>query len=557
MIERLVRYYETKEDIPPPYHRVRTASHSVHLDGAPEVRQADRDFVYPNPSRTVNSLPAIGCDQVKYVTGFTGGEAPEGGWKRTKWVQDFRKKLGEAQKAASDALAARLKAIERSLPEIREELIENAGGYKEYVVFFVDGEPLLQPAGDEATDVQAELQQMNTDYLSKELGEVDGEYYVAECSICGERREMAGSNLKNTSTNFETARTRQYGKSHGMHVCTTCAAKSNAALKYLNDSRPDQIVRVGRPTNRAKWYFFSITENAGGLITEALAAQEASEETKRFWRAYLGGQEPQVEGDIQVLCENSSPTAADRSAFWHTQAKEGNRLIEQIGRWLEYQQTDVDTWDLGVQQHLENLASSPEHGEQNRARLYGTADSINDGLARDGMLAAVEGRRLPASHLTPLLTRIIGTSPEVRTSDFPRVIPTILWALPMDENSTAYKLGQLLSVGDYLYYRVDEKGLQMSRRYYTMLSEQPSKVFGPLVSDLKTRLAQLQNRDAGAAVHIDKRVGEILGSVDDVPGRLGTEGQAQFALGYYHDRQRRFDQIQSSKSESDQGDSDE
>jgi hypothetical protein len=543
MIEQLVRYYDTQEDIPPPYHRVRTARHSVHINGGVEVREANRDFVYPNPSRTVNSLPAIGCDQVKYVTGFTGDERPDGGWKTTKWFRDFRQKLEDAQGEASEALAAKLKAVEESLPEIREALIKNAGDYKDYVVFFTNGEPLLQPAGEEATGLQKELQQMNTDYLSKELGEVDGEYYVAECSICGERREMAGSNLKNTSTNFETAETRQYAKSHGMHVCTTCAAKSNAALTHLNDSRPDQIVRVGRPTNRAKWYFFSTTSGGEGLIAEALASQKASEEAKRFWRAYLGGQEPQVEGDIQIICENASPTAADRSAFWHTQVREGNRLVEQIGQWLSYQQTDVDTWDLGVQTHLENLGSSPDQGEQNRARLYGTADSVNDGLARDGMLAAVEGRRLPTSHLRPLLTRIIGTSPEVRQSDFPRVIPTILWALPMDESAIGRKLGALLSVGDHLYYRVDEKDLQMSRRYYTMLSEQPSKVFGPLVSDLKTRLSQLQNRNAGAATHIDKRIGEILDSIEEVPGRLGTDGQAQFALGYYHDRQRRFDEI--------------
>ncbi|WP_251980472.1 type I-C CRISPR-associated protein Cas8c/Csd1 [Salinibacter ruber] len=541
MIEQLVRYYDTQGDIPPPYHRVRTASHSVHIGGGVEVREASRDFVYPNPSRTVNSLPAIGCDQVKYVTGFTGGDPPEDGWESTKWFEDFRAKLKEARGAASEALSKKLKAILRALPKVREDLIENAGDYKEYVVFFVGGQPLLQPAGEEASGLQAELQQMNTDYLSTELGDVGGEYYTAECLVCGKRGEMAGSNLKNTSTNFETARTRQYAKSHGMHVCTTCAAKSNAALKHLNDSRPDQIIRVGRPTNRAKWYFFSASEGPGNLITEALASQEASEEAKRFWRAYLGGQEPETEGDIQIICENSSPTAADRSSFWHTQVREGNRLIGQIGRWLRHQNTDVYTWDLGVQEHLENLASSPEHGQQNKARLYGTADSINDALARDGMLAAVEGRRLPTSHLRPLMTRVTGTSPEVRTSDLPRVIPTILWALPMEENSIPYKLGQLLSVADYLYYRVDDQDLQMSRRYYTMLSEQPSKVFGPLVSDVKTRLSQLQNRNQGAAIHIDKRIGEILGSIEEVPGRLGTDGQAQFALGYYHDRQRRFE----------------
>lgn len=540
MIEQLVRYYDTQEDIPPPYHRVRTASHSVHIGENVEVRRANRDFVYPNPSRTVNSLPAIGCDQVKYVTGFTGGDEPGDGWAGTKWFQDFREKLEECQADASEDLAAKLQAIEESLPETRKTLISNADDYKEYVVFFIGGEPLLQPAGEEVTVMQAELQQMNTDYLSTELGEVDGEYYIAECSICGEEQEMAGSSLKNTSTNFETARTRQYAKSHGMHVCTTCAAKSNAALKYLNDSRSGQIVRVGRPTNRAKWYFFSSEEEPSSLIAEALASQKASEEADRFWRAYLGGQAPEVEGDVQIICENSSPTAADRSSFWHTQVREGNELVEQVGQWLGHQQTDVDTWDLGVQMHLENLGSAPDR-EKNKARLYGKTDSINDALARDGMLAAVEGRRLPVSYLRPLMTRIIGTSPEVRTEDFPRIIPTILWAVAMDETSTGYKLGQLLSVADYLYYRVDEKDLQMSRRYYTMLSEQPSKVFGQLVSDVKTRLSQLQNRNKGAAINIDKRIGEILGSIEEVPGRLGTTGQAQFALGYYHDRQRRFE----------------
>jgi CRISPR-associated protein Csd1 len=51
-------------------------------------------------------------------------------------------------------------------------------------------------------------------------------------------------------------------------------------------------------------------------------------------------------------------------------------------------------------------------------------------------------------------------------------------------------------------------------------------------------LAKIESR--GAAVNLEKTIGEIMDGMCDIPARLPLAGQARFAVGYYQQRQAFF-----------------
>jgi len=75
-------------------------------------------------------------------------------------------------------------------------------------------------------------------------------------------------------------------------------------------------------------------------------------------------------------------------------------------------------------------------------------------------------------------------------------------------------------------------------RYYGAFSTTPVTVL-PLLMKLKNHhLAKLPNR--GEAVNLEKVLGQVIDGMAAVPPRLTLAEQAQFAIGYYHQRQAFF-----------------
>lgn len=565
MIEAFVEYYDSTDEVPPAFHRLRKASHAVFIGDTVTVQEIDGSFLFANPSRSVNSNPAIGCDQIKYVTGFTGKakdlpddidyETDEDGlptdpnvWAHTKYAKDFRQLLQSTAETADGPLQEVLRKIDSALPKVQAKLLGQSDDYKEYVVFYVDEEPVLQAKDSSATKLQKSLQTANIQHLNKDAGMHNGSTYEAECSVCGEKTFIAKSNLYGAGCNQPAFRTKQHAKSFSAHVCTTCAAKAKSAKDYLDDSRDDQIVRVGKPTNRSKWYFFTTDSVDLDPITAALQKQVAANEVRKFWRAVLGGQDSASPKMVRTLCLGASDVASDRTSYLHGKHWPAAELGQAVEQYLRYQETTVETKACGVQDHIANVSPAPARWND-KARVVGDDTSAPSSLGHEMVVAAINGRRLPERHLRPLIGRIRGTSAKVRAQDLSRVISTLLWTYPMNKTSTAYRLGELLSLGDYLYYKLDDKDLMMSTRYYTKMSAQPLSVFGRLVSDMKTRQSQLQSKNGGTAVYIDQEITEILGDIDDVPRNFDMEQQAQFALGYYHNRQERFESAKAAKAE--------
>jgi CRISPR-associated protein Csd1 len=86
-------------------------------------------------------------------------------------------------------------------------------------------------------------------------------------------------------------------------------------------------------------------------------------------------------------------------------------------------------------------------------------------------------------------------------------------------------------------------------RYYGAASATPASVFPILLRNAQNHLGKLRREKPGFAVNLEKDITDIIGGLPgDLPRSLPIEAQGQFAIGYYHQSQTRF---QKSTKESD------
>jgi len=110
----------------------------------------------------------------------------------------------------------------------------------------------------------------------------------------------------------------------------------------------------------------------------------------------------------------------------------------------------------------------------------------------------------------------------------------------LDETNTntGYRLGRLFAVLE----KTQQDALPginstIRDRFYSSASATPRSVFGRLLRTYQHHLGKL---DIGIKISHEKRAQEILCAVTDFPAHLNLQGQAQFALGYYHQRKALF-----------------
>jgi CRISPR-associated protein Csd1 len=115
---------------------------------------------------------------------------------------------------------------------------------------------------------------------------------------------------------------------------------------------------------------------------------------------------------------------------------------------------------------------------------------------------------------------------------------TIPMALDTEKPNPAYRLGRLFAALE----KTQEDALPginatIRERFYSSASATPGAVFPRILRTYQHHLAKL---DGGRKVNRERLVQEILNPVTSFPRHLNLEGQSQFALGYYHQRQNFF-----------------
>lgn len=113
------------------------------------------------------------------------------------------------------------------------------------------------------------------------------------------------------------------------------------------------------------------------------------------------------------------------------------------------------------------------------------------------------------------------------------------WTVDLDQArvTPAYLCGRLFAVLEAVQYEAVKGNETIASRFYAAASSTPRTIFGLLMRNSKWHLSKISKENKGYEVRYQQRIQLITGQLKEFPAVLDLQGQAEFALGYYHERQ--------------------
>ena len=175
--------------------------------------------------------------------------------------------------------------------------------------------------------------------------------------------------------------------------------------------------------------------------------------------------------------------------------------------------------------------------------MEGKTDKINPNLAGAVMRAILGGLPLPDTLRNAVLTRIKAE----REVSYPRAKLLKAYlnrltterkfsvSLDLECQRIGYCLGRLFATLEKMQEEANP-GLNATirDRFYASASSAPVTVFANLLRLSNHHLVKLS---IGRKIYFEKLLGEIIAKYDKFPAHLSLNEQAEFAIGYYHQRQ--------------------
>jgi CRISPR-associated protein Csd1 len=110
----------------------------------------------------------------------------------------------------------------------------------------------------------------------------------------------------------------------------------------------------------------------------------------------------------------------------------------------------------------------------------------------------------------------------------------------------AYVCGQIFAKLESVQYAaLGDINAGMRERYFTYAMTSPAAAFGRLFNLNSKHFTKLKSERPGLAVTLDKELQELCRDIDisRFPGTFTLEEQGQFAIGFYHQRQKQFSSL--------------
>lgn len=363
---------------------------------------------------------------------------------------------------------------------------------------------------------------------------------TAECLLCGEARPIARTHpiellvgpdrVGLVTGNADAFLSHGLKQSEVAPMCLPCARAYGEALRYLLQS-PDHHLRVGNAT----WLFWTSRPVAGFAFGRLLSDPQPADVSRLLGAAQAGHLPDLAAADFYALVVSSNKS----------------RLV--VRSWLTVPLRDV-TAHLAAYFEAQRVAGFG--GESPPVKLFAlAATTVLDATktlpaqTTEALLAhALTGRRLPASLLYQALARARAeahpvTRPRaalvrlVLASLHPEIMTDA--ALVPDHPEPAYHCGRLLAVLDQLQRKAISPNATLVDRFYGSASTTPAAVFGTLLRKAQPHVAKL--RTGGRDPWLDRRIGEIAAHIPAFPTTLTPVEQGLFALGFYQEKYRPFE----------------
>lgn len=187
------------------------------------------------------------------------------------------------------------------------------------------------------------------------------------------------------------------------------------------------------------------------------------------------------------------------------------------------------------------------------------SDSVAPDTPARLMAAAVQGLPVPDSILNFCLRRLRAEGAQGFHAARIALIKLILIrkgiemteTLNADDRHPAYIYGRLLAVFEQIQYdALGDVNASVVDKFYGTFSAAPALLFSRLFANAQNHLRKLKSEKPGAFVNNDRLLSEIVSLLPSAPpsGQLALKDQGRFALGYYHQRAKRFQDIAERKA---------
>ena len=394
----------------------------------------------------------------------------------------------------------------------------------------------------------------------RELEEAAAPGDVGPCLVEGGRRPVArlhgaikgvwgaqtsGANI----VSFNLAAFNSYGKEQGQNAPVGEAAvfAYTTALNALLDRASRNRVQVG-DASTVFWAEAPHPFDGEFTLADLFAETDNPDKNRDAVRALLNvvrsGQMPQAVRDTRFFVLGLSPNAARISIRFWLPAVPFCELAPHLAQHFD---------DIRVARRFDSDPETPSLFRLlTSLALQGKADHIPPRLAGEWMRAILEGRPLPAgllnaavqrckaeqdvtylraSVLKAWLNRQMRSQPRSDLSTLP-----FKETLDMSNDTPAYKCGRLFATFERIQGEAQgDLNSTIRDRYYGAASTTPANVFASLQ---KLMFAHLRKLRKPRADHFLKLAGEIVAlPMRELPHRLTLPQQAEFALGYFHQRQ--------------------
>ena len=262
-------------------------------------------------------------------------------------------------------------------------------------------------------------------------------------------------------------------------------------------------------------------------------------EVKNLFSSLYTGKLEEIDSNFYVLC--LSPNAARISVrFWETGkvSKFANRIKQHFDDFEIVRPKEAPEY-LNLYQILSSTAL--EHKMENVAPVLmgATIQSILKGLPYPTTLQQQCIRRIRAEQKVTRERAAILKAYINRLNRYKNREEEVSVSLDRNCKNKGYLLGRLFAVFEKIQQDTHPNlNATITDRFYGAASTNPVTVFAQLLKLNQHHLGSYENMGL-RTVH-EKEIGEIMNAIDSFPAHLDLNGQSQFAIGYYHEKQSFF-----------------
>lgn len=390
-----------------------------------------------------------------------------------------------------------------------------------------------------------------------------GSKVIATCLVSGKQTPVArlhpaikgvrGAQQKGAAiVSFNLDAFKSYGKDQSFNapVGEDTAFSYTTALNYLLRSDSRQKVQVGDISTlfwgEQESPLEGIIESIWGVRTESEDLTTESgylKDIRDFLEAARDGKElPGIDPDIKFFILGLSPNASRLSVrFWH--ASTVGDITAKIGQHFS---------DLSISKNYDNEPDFPSMWQLLReTAMSRKSENISPLLAGAVIRSILTGAAYPQSLLTAIINRIRSdqTVSYVRSATIKACLTRryrinnrtmeVGMALNKETTNIGYRLGRLFAALEKAQRdAIPEAKATIKDRFYGSASATPRTVFPQLLRLAQHHIHKVKSGENPRFAHLtDKRIGEIMASIQEFPAHLSLDDQGLFALGYYHQRQ--------------------